>query len=433
MTEIFLYMVLPFLLLLIFGMPIAFALGIASFIFIFFSQTPIPALVVATEMYSGIDQFALLALPLFVFAGELLNRTKVTEMLVNISDVLVGWLKGGLGHINIVASMFFAGISGSALADTASIGAVIIPPMKKQGYSPAYSAAVTAASSVIGPVIPPSIPMIIVGGVLAISIGGLFAAGMIPGILIGFSLMIVNHIISLKRGYGAYNKFPGIRKAAFVFLKGTPALLAPLILLGGILSGIFTPTEAGAVAVSYCLILGFVLYRSLSLKDLLTSMVSSGKVTASALFIVATAVVFSRILAYYKVPEAILNLLLTISANKIVALLIINCFLIVMGMVMDAIANMIILGPILMPVCVTGLGMDPLQFGVMLVVNLLVGLITPPLGMCLFIASPIAKAEYEKVALAVTPFLVAELCVLLIVIFIPDSTLYMPKLLGFAR
>lgn len=433
MFEIALYMVLPFLVFLLLGMPVAFCLGISTFIFLFFSGTPIPALVVTTEMYSGIDQFALLALPLFVFAGELLNRTKVTERLVDISDVLVGWLRGGLGHVNVVASMFFAGISGSAFADTASIGAVIIPPMKKQGYSPEYSAAITAASSIIGPVIPPSIPMIIVGGVLAISIGGLFAAGMIPGILIGLSLMVINHIISMKGGYGAYNKFPGFKGAAVVFFKGIPALLAPVILLGGILSGIFTPTEAGAVAVAYCLMLGFVLYRTLTFMDLLDSMVASGKVTASALFIVATSVVFSRILAYYKVSEAILSLLLSISASKIVVLLIINCFLLIMGMVIDAIANMIILGPILMPVCVQGLGMDPLQFGVMLVVNLLIGLITPPLGMCLFIAAPIARAEYERVALSALPFLGALLVVLMLIIFVPEVTLLMPKLLGFIK
>lgn len=428
-----LFLVLPFLVLIFLSLPIAFALGTSSFIFIFFSGTTIPPLVVVTEMYSGLDQFALLALPLFVLTGELLNRAKVTERLVNMSDILVGWLRGGLAHINIVASMFFAGISGSALADTASIGSLLIPPMIKKKYSPEFSAAVTAASSVIGPVIPPSVPMIIVGGTLGISVGGLFAAGMIPGILIGFALMITTYIISVKKGYGIYHKFPGIKTTLDVLFQGIPAMLAPIILLGGILSGIFTPTEAGGVAVAYSLLIGLLLYRTLSAKDILEAMVDSAKVTASALILVATAVVFSRILVYYMVPQAILEFLLGISTNKVAILLIINGFLFVMGMMMDAVANMIILGPVLMPVCVKGLGMDPLQFGVMLVVNLLIGLITPPLGMTLFIASPIANVEYEKTAIAVLPFLVAEIVVLLMISFIPEVSLYLPMRLGFGR
>lgn len=431
MNDIIFFLLMPFIGFLLIGTPVAFALGIASLTFLLFSATTIPTLVVVTEMYSGIDQFALLALPLFVFAGELLNRAKVTERLVDISDVLVGWLRGGLAHINIVASMFFAGISGSALADTASIGSLLIPPMKKQGYSAEFSAAVTAASSVIGPVIPPSIPMIIVGGTLGISVGGLFAAGMIPGILIGLFLMVTTYIMSLQKDFGANSKFPGIKVATIVFIKGFPAIFAPILLLGGILSGVFTPTEAGAIAVGYCLLIGLFLYRTLSLKDIIKSMLVSSKITASALIIVATAIVFSRILTYYMVPQSILKLLLSISENKILIILIINLFLFVMGMMMDAVANMIILGPLLMPVCVQGLGMQPLQFGIVLVLNLLIGLITPPLGMCLFIAAPIAKTPYEKAAYAVLPFLFAEVIVLFLVIFVPEVCLFFPRLLGF--
>ena len=425
------YLLLPFAILLVLGVPIAFSLGIASFIFLFLAETTIPPLIVVTEMYSGIDRFALLALPLFVLTGELLNRCEITEKLVEVARLMVGWLRGGLAHVNIVTSMFFAGISGSALADTASIGPILIPAMVREKYPRDFSAAVTASSSVIGAIIPPSVPMIIVGGQLGISVGGLFAAGIIPGILVGLALMTTAYAIAAWNGYGAIHHFEGAVSVVVGALKALPALFIPILLLGGILSGIFTPTEAGAVAVLYTLLIGTLFYRTLNLEKFIGALISTAKVTGSALLIVATAVVFSRILTYYRIPQETLELLLSISQNKIVIFLMILVFFLVVGTFMDAVANMIILGPLLMPVCVDGLGMHPIQFGMMLMVGLLLGLITPPLGLLLFIAAPIAKVEFEKAAIAVIPFLVAEFLVLLLIVFVPEVTLSIPRFFEF--
>lgn len=425
------YLLLPFAVLLLLGVPIAFSLGIASFIFLFLADTTIPPLIVVTEMYSGIDRFALLALPLFVLTGELLNRCEITEKLVAVARLLVGWLRGGLAHVNIVTSMFFAGISGSALADTASIGPILIPAMIREKYPRDFSAAVTASSSVIGAIIPPSVPMIIVGGQLGISVGGLFAAGVIPGILVGLALMTTAYAIAARNGYGAIHRFEGVVSVAVGSLKALPALFIPVLLLGGILSGIFTPTEAGAVAVLYTLLIGTFYYRTLNLEKFIEALISTAKVTGSALLIVSTAIVFSRILTYYRIPQETLELLLSISQDRIVIFLMILAFFLVVGTFMDAIANMIILGPLLMPVCVDGLGMHPIQFGMMLMVGLLLGLITPPLGLLLFIAAPIAKVEFEKAAIAVIPFLVAEFLVLLLIVFVPEVTLWIPRLFEF--
>jgi TRAP-type transport system large permease protein len=426
------YLLIPFGALLILGIPVAFALGLACVIFLFFSGTTIPPLILVTEMYTAVNQFALLALPMFVLTGELLNRCDITEKLVEVARLMVGWLKGGLAHVNILTSMFFAGISGSVLADAASLGPILIPAMIRERYPPAFSAAVTAASAVIGAIIPPSTVAIIIGGQLQISIGGLFAGGIIPGVLIGLALMVTAGVISARRGYGDIHPFEGIIPMAKGSAKAAPALLIPFIILGGILGGIFTPTEAGAIAVLYTLIIGTFYYRTLDMRKLIDSMIGTAKVTASALVIVSTAIVFSRILTFFRIPQEILELLIAVSDNRVIMALILIGLFLVMGTFMDALANMIILGPLIMPVATaeTGLGMTDIQFGLFLMISLLLGLITPPLGLLLFITGPIAKESLEKVSLAVIPFLVAELVVLLMIVFIPSITMAIPRALG---
>lgn len=432
MTIVALYLFLPFFGFLIVGIPVAFSIGLASVFFLFLSGTQIPPLVLITEMYTGVNQFALLALPMFVLTGELLNRLDITQKLVNVAQYAVGWVKGGLAHVNILTSMFFAGISGSVLADTASIGPILIPAMIREKFPADFSAAVTAASSVIGGIIPPSVLMIIVGAQLQISIGGLFAAGIVPGILIGVLLMVTAYVICARRDYGEIHPFQGFVPIVRASFTALPALLIPVWLLGGILSGVFTPTEAGAVAVLYTILVGAFYYRTLNLRTLGESLVGAVKVTASAAIILATAIVFSRILVFYQVPTATLDLLLTVSENRVIIILILVAFFLFIGTFMDAVANMIILGPLMMPVAVDGLGMHPIQYGLFLMVGLMLGLITPPLGVCLFIAAPIAKTSLERVSLAVIPFLLVEIAVLLLIAFVPSITLYIPSLLGFA-
>ena len=420
----------PFLVFLVIGVPIAFSLGLACLVFLLFSGTHIPTLILVTEMYTAVDSFALLALPMFVLTGELLNRCNLTEKLVEAARLLIGWLKGGLAHVNIVTSMFFAGISGSVLADAASIGPILIPAMIRERYPAAFSAAVTGASSVIGAIIPPSIPLIIVGGQLQISIGGLFAAGIVPGVLVGLFLMIVAYTICATRGYGHVHRFEGVAATSLGTARALPALMIPVLILGGILSGVFTPTEAGAIAVAYTLLVGAFYYRSLDGGKLRASLVSTARVTASALLIVAAAIVFGRILTFYRVPQEILDLLLSITDSRVILALIVILFFLFMGTFMDAVANMIILGPLLMPIAVEGLGMHPIQFGVFLMIGLLLGVITPPLGLILFVVSPIAGVALERTALAVLPFLAAEIAVLLLVVFVPDVTLALPRAVG---
>ena len=304
--------------------------------------------------------------------------------------------------------------------------------MVRERYPPAFSAAVTAASAVIGAIIPPSTVAIIIGGQLQISIGGLFAGGIIPGILIGLSLMVTAYIISARRGYGDMHKFEGVIPIVKGSAKAAPALLIPFIILGGILGGVFTPTEAGAVAVLYTLLIGTLYYRTLDMRNLIEAMIGTAKVTASALIIVSTAIVFSRILTFFKIPQEILELLIAISDNRVIMALILIGFFLVMGTFMDALANMIILGPLLMPVATAelGLGMTDIQFGLFLMISLLLGLITPPLGLLLFITAPIAKISLERVSVAVIPFLVAELVVLLLIVFVPAITMAIPRALG---
>lgn len=417
---------ISFITFLILGIPIAFVLGLTSFVALLYSGN-IPLLLMPKEMFSGTDSFPLLAVPFFMLAGNLMNTGGITKRLVNFCNILLGYVRGGLALVNIVASMFFAGITGAAAADASAIGSILIPAMTEEKYDRDFSAAVTAAASTMGPIIPPSIPMIIFGAIAELSVGALFLAGIIPGIMIGFSLMGVAYFISRKRGYPK-EKIKSI-KEFFIGLKDAfLALLMPAIIMGGILGGIFTPTEAAVVAVVYAFIVSFFIYREMRWKDLPKVLIDSVVTTSILMLVIGNSAIFGWILANQQVPQAVAQIFLSISNNKWVILFLVNIFLLFVGTFMETTASLIILTPILFPLAVK-VGIDPIHFGLVMVLNLVIGLITPPLGVCLFIACSIAKITLEQIVKAILPFLIAAISVLFIVTYIPELSLWIPRMI----
>jgi len=414
---------------LISGTPIAFSLVISATAFLYVGTTrPLEAIV--QQMFTAADSFPLMAIPFFLLAGELMNVTGITNQLVAFTNVLIGWVRGGLAQVNILASMLFAGITGSAIADTAAIGSILIPSMKEKGFDADFSAAITAASSVIGPIIPPSIIMVVYGSTLNMSIGAMFAAGTLPGILVGLGLMVAAFIVSGKRKYPTH-KFDwrpktianGLKEAFF-------ALLMPLIILGGILSGVFTATEAGAVAVLYALIVGLFIFRSLKFKDIYTALLRSAITTSTIMLLVSVSNPFGWVLSIQQIPQLVASSLLSISEQPLVILILMNILLLIAGMFIETTANVLILAPILMPIAVS-VGIDPLHFAMIMIVNLIIGLITPPLGLCLFVAAPIAEITIERLSISILPYLFVEILVLLLITIFPKISLFIPSLLGF--
>ncbi|MGM0866666.1 MAG: TRAP transporter large permease [Bacillota bacterium] len=415
---------ISFLILIFISVPIAFSLGISSIIYLLIADIPLS--IVPQKMFAGLNSFVLLCIPGFILAGNLMNAGGITERIIGFTNNFVGHIRGGLGLANVGSSMGFAGISGTALADTASIGAVMIPAMKKEGYDADFSAAVTSSSSTVGPIIPPSLPMIIVGTLASVSIGDLFLAGAVPGVLLGLSLMLVTYVISVKRKYPKGERQP-IGVIAKSFTGAFWALLMTFVILFGILGGYFTPTEASIVAVVYALVVGMFVYKELKLKDLPKILLDSMVSTASIMFLVGFANLFGWILVSEQIPILVADGILGISDNPIVVILLINLLLLFVGTFMETIAALVILFPVLLPVA-SSVGMDPVHFGVMMVLNLVIGLSTPPVGVCLFVASSIGKVSIGKTSKALLPFLGASLVVLLLVAFIPEITLFLPGL-----
>ncbi len=413
-----------FIVLIFLGVPIAFSLGISSFIYL--ALNDISLTILAQKMYMGIDTFTLLSIPGFVLAGNLMNSGGITKRIIEFCDSIVGFVRGGLAIANVAASMIFAGISGTALADTASIGPILIPAMVEQGYDPDFSAAVTAASSTIGPIIPPSMPMIVAATLVGISVTKMFVAGIIPGILMGAGMMILSYYISVKRGYpkGELKSLSYIWKS---FKGAFWAILMTVIILFGILGGVFTPTEASIIAVVYGALVGMFIYKELKLKDIPRVMIDSLRTTASIMVLVGFANTFAWILASEQIPQMIAQAILSISNNPVVVILLLNVLLLFVGTFMETIAALVILFPVLLPVGIS-IGMDPIQFGVMVVLNLMIGLTTPPVGVCLFVAGSIAKISLASLTKAILPYVIVNLIVLLIVSFVPAVTLFLPKL-----
>lgn len=413
-----------FLILLVLGFPIAFSLGISAFVYILFSDLPL--MVIPQKMYAGIDVFVLLSIPGFILAGNLMNASGITSRIIKFCNALLGHIRGGLGLANVGASLLFGGISGTAIADTASIGSVMIPAMKKEGYDAAFSCAVTASSSTIGPIIPPSLPMIIAATLTGLSVGKLFIAGIVPGVMLAIGFMLVTYIISVKRQYPKSTR-ASLSQIVKSFFQAFWAIMMTLVILFGIIGGVFTPTEASIVAVIYAMGIGLWVYKELTLKAIPTIVLNSAKTTASLMVLVGFANLFAWIMTIEELPQLIADSLLNLTENKILLLLMINLLLLFVGAFMETIAALLILFPVLLGVAMH-VGVDPVQFAIIMVFNLVIGLTTPPVGVCLFVASSIGNVSLEKIAKAGLPFLLVSLFILILVTYVPGVSLWLPSL-----
>lgn len=417
-------LILVFIICLILRFPIAFSLGLSCLVYVVFKG--IPLVILPMKMYSGIDVFILLSIPGFILSGNLMNHGGLTEKIITFCNHLMGHVRGGLALANVGASMLFAGISGTAVSDTASIGSVLIPAMKKEGYDTDFSCAVTASSSTVGPIIPPSVPMIIAATLSGLSVGKLFLAGAIPGFLLGIGLMLVVYFISVKKKYPKHPRST-FKQIVYGFLDTFWAILMTFIIIFGIVGGVFTPTEASIIAVVYALIIGAFIYKKLSWKNLPIIILDSMKTSASLMILVGFANLFGWILITERLPQLISSEILDFTTNKYLVLLFINLLLIFIGTFMETIAALLILFPILMKVAVT-VEVDPIHFAVIAVLNLMIGLTTPPVGVCLFVASSIGKISISKVSKASLPFLAVSLIVLTLVTLFPQISLFLPGL-----
>ncbi len=417
-------LVIVFVVCLVLRFPIAFALGLACLSYLLVKG--IPLIVVPMKMYSGIDVFVLLSVPGFIIAGNLMNQGGLTEKIIKFCNHLLGHIRGGLSLVNIGASMLFAGISGTAISDTASMGSIMIPAMKKEGYDTAFSCAVTAASSTVGPIIPPSVPLIIAATLSGLSVGKLFLAGAIPGLLLGIGLLFTAYFISKRRNYPKHER-SSIGQVMRSFVATFWSLLMTFIILYGIIGGIFTPTEASIIAVVYALIIGKFVYKRLNFKNIQVVFLDSMKTSASLMVLVGFANLFGFILITEQIPQTISNEILGFTTNKYVVLLLINLLLIVVGTFMETIAALLILFPILLKIALA-VDVDPIHFAIIAVLNLIIGLTTPPVGVCLFVASSIGKISIGAVSKAGLPFLLVSLIVLVLVTLFPWFSLVLPNL-----
>lgn len=418
-------MFLIFFLMLAIGVPVAFALG--SSVLYYFIAGNIPLITLPQKAFAGMNSFVLLCVPGFILAGNLMNQGGITNRIISFANALVGHITGGLGQANIVASMVFAGISGTATGDAASLGAILIPAMEQDGYDTDFSCAVTAASSCIGPIIPPSLPMIVAGTLTGLSVTKLFVAGLIPGLMLGGGMMLVCYYISKQKHYPKHPRqnWPERIRA---FKGAFWALLMTVIILYGIMGGICTPTEASMIAVVYALIIGLFVYRELKVKDLPGIIVDSACTTTSILLLIGFANVFAWVLSKEQIPSMVANAMLGVTRNKYIILLLINILLLFVGTFMETNAALAILFPTLLSV-VTQVGVEPIHFGIVVVLNLVLGLTTPPVGVCLFITSTVGKISLGRVVKAILPFLAVNLLVLALVTYVPSLTLFLPNLM----
>jgi len=410
------------------GMPVAFAMGIAAASAFWYEGFPM--LITFQRATAGVSVFSLLAIPFFVFAGEIMLHGGIASRLVRLASALVGHFKGGLAMVNIFSSMLFGGISGSAVADISALGSLLVPVMKERGYRPDFAVNVTVTSSIAGIVIPPSHNMIIyavaAGG--GISVSGLFLAGVIPGILMCISLAVAAYIMSVKHNYPA-EPFPGWSEVGRSAADAIPGFITAVIIVGGTLSGVFTVTESGAFGAIYALLLTAFYYRSLSWRGLMISLTGAVRTTSMVMILIAFASSFAYLLALYQVPAQLSDLLVSISDNPIIILLMINVILLILGMIMDMAALILICTPIFLPIA-KGLGMDPTQFGIMMLVNLGLGLCTPPVGTCLFVGCAVGKIKIEEALRSIWPFYIAILAALLLVTYVPAVSLWLPSIMA---
>lgn len=407
------------------GVPVAVTLALASISYLLFQGIPI--VVMPQKMYAGIDSFVLLCIPGFILAGNLMNSGGITERIIRFANAMVGWMRGGLGLTNVAGSMLFGGISGTAVADAASLGGVLIPGMKKAGYPGDFSAAVTAASSTVGPMIPPSVPMIIVGALSGISVGKMFLAGAIPGILMGVAMMVTTYIIAVKRDFPR-QPWQGLPELFKSFLGAFWAIFMTVLIVGGLMTGIATPTETAVVACVYALIVGRFVYKELPLSKVPGIVVDSAIASAAILALVGFANVFGWILVSERIPQTLAATVLSITDNKYLVILLINILLLIVGMFMETIAALIILFVPLLTLA-QSVGIDPLHFATFAVLNLMIGLTTPPVGVCLFVCANIARLPLAPIVRAIVPFIITNIIVLLMVSYFPPLATWLPSVL----
>ena len=421
-----------FLLLLLIGLPVFFSLLAAPGILLWLNGQERDITLLYRNVYNGIDSFPLMAIPFFMLAGELMNRGQITERLVEFAQAMMGHLRGGLAHVNILSSMLFAGLSGSAVADTSALGSMLIPAMEKQGYTRRFAAAITAASSVIGPIIPPSGIMIIYAYVMGESVAALFLAGIVPGIMVGGGLMLVVKLMADKYDFPAASRRYSWGERGHASLKAFFPLMTPVIILGGILAGVFTPTEAAAVAVGYAVFIGIFVMRTMTVRDLPGVLSKAAMTSAVVLLLVGAAMAFKTVVSLSHAPETLASIILSISDNPLILLFLINILLFIVGMFLDAGPAIIILGPILGPIFVD-MGIDPVHFAIIMSVNLTVGLATPPMGLVLFVASSVSGERVEHIARAIIPFLLVEIITIFLITYFPAISMTIPRLTGFVN
>jgi len=415
-------LLLTFIATLTLGVPVAGCLGLASLAYILAADMPLAIL--AQRMYAGMDVFVLLCVPGFILAGNLMNVGGVTERIIRLANALVGWMRGGLAQANVVDSMLFGGISGTAIADVAATGGVMIPGMKKSGYPVDFSAAITAASSTVGPMIPPSVPMIIVGALSGISVGQLFLAGAVPGVLMGIGMGITCYVLAVRRNYPR-QAWRGFGELFAAFCSAFWALAMIALIIGGLISGIATPTETAIVACLYACLVGVFVYRELPIRRIPKIVIDSAISSAGILALVGFANVFGSILVSERIPQMLVNGVLSMTDNKYLVILLINCLLLIVGMFMETIAALIILFVPLLSLA-TSVGIEPLHFATFAVLNLVIGLTTPPVGVCLFVAANIARIPLLPIIKAIVPFLLSNIVVLLMVSYYPPFATWLP-------
>ncbi len=425
MTTVILFAAL--MLLLALSVPIGFSLALSALLYMALGGR-IPSEIAVQRMISAADSFPLMALPFFILSGNIMQGGGISRRLIAFVDSLVGWLTGGLSIVTVLSCMFFGAISGSATATTAAIGSVMIPGMQRKGYDPTFAAAVTASSGLLGAVIPPSLMMVTYGTLTGVSVGALFIGGIVPGCILGLSLMVLSYFMCKKAGYASDSQF-SLAQVWKTFKKSLLALAMPVIVLGGIYGGIFTPTEAAVVAVVYTLLVALFFYKEITLADIPKIFIDSGMVSGAIMLLVCTASLFGWMITMNRVPQKIAEIMLSLSDNYIVILLLINILLLIVGCFLESIAAQVILTPILFPLIVK-LGVDPLHFGIIVCVNICIGTLTPPFGVCLFVASGLTGIPLERIAKKTMPFLAALLAILIILTYLPQVTLFLPNLVA---
>lgn len=423
------WLIIPFFVMLAAGLPISFSL-LSGTVFYILINSEMSMEILAQQIYQAASSYPLMAVPFFLLAGDLMEITGITGRLIRFITILVGRIYGGLGHVMVLTGVILSGLSGSGASDAAAMAKVLVPAMKKEGYRAEFGAALAAVTGVLGPIIPPSICMIVYGSLMDMSIGALFVAGFVPGVLIAAGLMILIYVIS-RRNHVPLREDPFTWTDLFQGLKDASlALIMPVIILWGIRGGVFTPTEGGAVATVYALFLGIVVYRTLTMKSFLQALLSSGVTAAVIMLIVASSNPFGWLLTLNKAPQIATQLILGLSQNKYTVLFLINIILLILGMLMETNAIILLVAPILAPLAIS-LGLHPLHFAMVMIINLSIGLATPPVGVNLFVTASATGTTIEQIIVEIWPFLIVEIAILLLISYVPELILYVPRVLGF--